>query len=143
MGFCILNTLHFIDNDESYYCYCQDNQKCKMCMLPIFFSNFEKETEKNIFGYNFLFWYYTKLCKELIQLFDHKKECIKCFQGEYGFKGRGSYTGEYWSVLLSGSIRCNKKIQVDRLKLEKLLLPPEYWEETIDLTCDEISWHFP
>ena len=98
-----------------------------------------RKKQKNIFGYNFLFWYYSKLCKELIQLFDHKKECIKCFQGEYGFKGPGLYTGKYWSVLLSESIRCNKKIQIDRLKREKVSLPPEYWEGTIDLTCDEIS----
>ena len=109
------------------------------CVCYQYFLVILRKKQKKRFGYNFLFWYYTKLCKELIQFFDHKKECIKCFQGEYEFKGRGSYTGEYWSVLLSGSIRWNKKIQVDRLKLEKLPLPPEYWEETIDLICDEIS----
>ena len=58
------------------------NDKCQICKIPKIFSDFEKDTEKNIFDYNFLFWYYTKLCKELIELFDHKKECAECFQGE-------------------------------------------------------------
>ena len=56
--------------------------KCQICKIPKIFSDFEKDAEKNIFDYNFLFWYYTKLCKELIKLFDHKKECVECFQGE-------------------------------------------------------------
>ena len=34
-----------------------------------------------------------------------KKDCIECFQGEYEFGGRDWYTGEYWSVTLSESIR--------------------------------------
>ena len=33
--FFILNTLHFIQIDGDYYCYCQDNQKCKVCTIPI------------------------------------------------------------------------------------------------------------
>ena len=49
--------------------------KCQICVILIIFTGFEKDVEKNIFDYNFLFWYYiyTKLCKELIQLFDKKR----------------------------------------------------------------------
>lgn len=134
LGFFVLNTLHFIVNDGSYWCYCQGKQKYKTCILPIIFSDFEKYVEKNIFNYSFLSWYYTKLCEELIQLFDRKKLCIECFQGEFEFRGRDWHTREYWSVTFFESIRCNEKIQVDSIKHEKLPLPPKYREDTIDLT---------
>ena len=39
-------------------------------------NNFEKDVENNIFDYKFLFYYYTKLCKELIQLFTTKKNVL-------------------------------------------------------------------
>ena len=71
-----------------------------------------------------------------------EKECIECFQGEYKFRGRDWDTGEYWSILPSGSICYNKKIEVDLLKREKLPLSPEYWEKTINLTSDKISLFF-
>ena len=57
------------------------NDKCQICKIPKIFSDFEKDLEKN-YDYDFLFWYYTKLCKELIKIFDRKKECVECFQGE-------------------------------------------------------------
>ena len=34
--FFILNTLHSIQNDGSNYCYCQGNQKYKMCTIRRF-----------------------------------------------------------------------------------------------------------
>ena len=71
-----------------------------------------------------------------------EKECIECFQGEYKFRGCDWDTGEYWSILPSGSICYNKKIEVDLLKREKLPLSPEYWEKTINLTSDKISLFF-
>lgn len=93
-----------------------------------------------IFEYKFLFWYYTKICKELIQLFNDEKKCIKCFQGEHELRGHDWQTGKYCSILLSENIRYNEKVQVDRLKRKKLPLTPKFQEETtIDLTCDEIS----
>ena len=49
---------------------------------------------------------------------------------------------KHWSILLSRSICYNEKRQVDWLKREKLSTPPEYREETIDLTSDEISLFF-
>ena len=119
--------------------YCQNKQKYQICVIPKYFSDFEKDVEKNIFDYNFLFWYHTKLCKELIKLFDHKKGCAECFQGEYKFRRCDWYKGEYWSINLSDSIHYNEKIQTDWLKREKLPLPPNYIEDTIDLTCDETS----
>ena len=110
-----LNTLHHIVevSNLTYYCNCQSQEKCKICTIPIIFSDFEKDIENNIFDCNFLFWYYTKLCNEPIQLFDQKKDCIESFQGEYEFSGRDWNTGEYWSVPLSEMIRYNEKIQID------------------------------
>ena len=101
-------------------------------------NNFEKDIEKNIFDYSFLFWHYTNPCSELLQLYDKKKDCVECFQGEYKFSGRDWHTGKYWSIPLSESIRYNKRIQVDWLKSKKLTIPPEFLEETIDLRCPDI-----
>ena len=72
--FFILNTLNNIVDSRSY-CYCDEkkDKKCQICIIPIIFRDFEKDVAENIFKYNFLFWYYTKLCKEQIQLFDQKK----------------------------------------------------------------------
>ena len=44
-------------------------------------NNFEKDIEKNIFDYSFLFWHYTNPCSELLQLYDKKKDCVECWQG--------------------------------------------------------------
>ena len=68
----ILNTLHHIVNSGGYYCYCGDMNKGKMCAIPIIFTGFKKDIEKNIFDYNFLF-------NELLQLPDHNKDYIECF----------------------------------------------------------------
>ena len=70
------NTLHHIveASNSTYYCYCQSQEKCKTCTIPIIFSNFKKDIENNIFDCNFLFWYYTKHCNEL--LFDQKKKIV-------------------------------------------------------------------
>ena len=51
-----------------------------MCTIPIIFNGFEKDVENNIFGYKFLFWYYHKLCKELIQLSTTKKRVSNAFR---------------------------------------------------------------
>ena len=70
------------------------------------FSATSKRMSKGISLTNFLFWYSTKLCNELLQLFDQKKDCIECFQGEYEYRGHDRNSGEYWRVTLSDSIRC-------------------------------------
>ena len=59
-----------------------------MYSRPIIFNDFEKDVERNLLDVNFLFNYYTKLCHELLELFNQKKDCIECFQGEYEFIGR-------------------------------------------------------
>ena len=78
----------------------------------------------------------------ILNLLTTNKECIECFQGEYKFRGHDWDTGEYWNILLSGSICYNEKIEVDLLKREKLPLLHEYWEETSHLTSDKISVFF-
>ena len=90
--------------------YYQNKQKYQICVIPKYFLDFEKDVEKNIFDYNFLFWYHTKLCKELIKLFDHKKGCVESFQGECKFRRCDWYTGEYWSINLQTTTKKYKLI---------------------------------
>ena len=54
---------------------------------------------------------------------------------EYVFGGRDYTADTFWSVPPSESIQYTEKIQTDRLKREKLPLPPDYREPTIDLAC--------
>ena len=138
----ILNTLYHISNPGYWYCYCQSpgKGKCQMCMIPKIFVNFTQDIENNIFDYEFLFFYYTKLSKELLKLIPHgKMDFVECFLNEYVFGGRDYSTATSWSVPFSESIRYNKEIQIERLKREKLPLPPDYREPVIDLTCTELS----
>ena len=78
----ILHTLHNSVNSGGWYYYCPDIEtgKCKMCVILIGFLNFEKNFEKNMFDASFLFNYYTKLCQELLQLFDQKKIVLDAFR---------------------------------------------------------------
>ena len=71
-----LNTLHNIARAASYYCYCNNRDKFKICNIPIIFTNFEKDTEKKIL-IQFFTWYYNKLCNKLVQLFDQKTDCVR------------------------------------------------------------------
>ena len=75
-----------------------------MCSIPMIFCDFEKDIERNMFDANFLFNYYRKLCHELLELFDQKKDCIERFQRDFKFGGRDWNTGEHWNVSLSESI---------------------------------------
>ena len=133
----ILNTLHHIFDSGYWYCYCQKRRgKCQMCKIPKIFTNFINDIDSNIFDYEFLYFYYTKLTKELLKLIDrNRKNCIDCFLNEYVFGGRDYSTATSWSIPLSESIRYTEKIQIDQLKREKLPLPPDYREPMIDLTC--------
>ena len=95
-----------ITSKKSSFCYCycehlENGGKRKMCSIPIIFNDFKKDVERNLFNVNFLFNYYIKLCHERFELFNHKKDCIECFQGEYKFGGRDWYICDYWSVTLS------------------------------------------
>ena len=114
--FFILNSLHFIVSSGDYYCLCQDNHKCKMCKILVIFSDFKMGIDKYLFDYNFLSWYYIKLVKEPIPIFYEKKECIKCFQSEFKFRGHDWYVGEDWNVSLCESIHCSEKIHLGRFK---------------------------
>ena len=100
-----------------------------MCSIPIIFNDFKKDVERNLFDVNFLFNYYIKLCHERLELFNHKKDCIECFQGEYKFGGRDWYICEYWSVTLSESIQYNEQSQVAHLRREKLPIPAEFQDQ--------------
>ena len=105
----ILIMVNHIKKSSFWYCHCEhleNGGKRKMCSIPVMFNDFEKDVERKLFDVDFLFNYYTKLCHELLELFDQKKkDCIEFFQGEYKLGGRDRYTGEYWSVTLSENIR--------------------------------------
>ena len=83
----ILNTLHHICHSGYWYCYCQNRSgKCEMCKMPKIFTNFINDIDNNIFNYEFLYFYHTKLTKELLRLINHnRKDCIECFRNEYIF----------------------------------------------------------
>ena len=122
MVYFLLNTLHKIVSAGSYYCYC-DEEKCKICTIPVIFIDFEIDVEKNIFDYNFLFWYYTKLCNELVQLLSKSRS--NAFRASMNSEARKS-------------IRYNEQIQVNWLKREKLPISPEFPTETTDLSCPDV-----
>ena len=128
----ILNTLHRIEKSSFWYCYCEhleNGGKCIICSIPIIFNDFEKDVERNLFDVNFLFNYYTKLCHKLLELFNKRKDCIECFQGEYEFGGRDWYTGEHCSVTLSQSIWYNEQLRGARLRRQKLSIPAEFQDQ--------------
>ena len=111
----ILNTLHNIIEAPylTYYCYCQSQEKWKICTIPIIFRNFEKDIENNIFDCNFLLWYYTKLCNELIQLFDQKKIVSNPFReitSSVVVTGTLTNTGVYLSLKLFDTMERSKLI---------------------------------
>ena len=114
-----------------------------MRAIPKIFASFTSDIDNNIFDYEFLFFYCTKLSKERLKLIYHgKMDCIECFLNEYVFAGRDYTTATSWSIPLSESIQYNGKIQIDRLKREKVPLQPNYKEleePVIDLTCTQLS----
>ena len=52
-----------------------------MFTIPVIFSDFEKDINKNLFNHNFLKLYHRKLCDELIQLFQEKNNVTNDFSG--------------------------------------------------------------
>ena len=72
-----------------------------MSAIPIIFNGFEEDVENNIFDYKFLFWYYHKLCKELIQLSTTKKNVSNAFRESTNSgvtTGTQKNTGPYFSL---------------------------------------------
>ena len=123
----ILNTLHYIKKSSFWYCYCdhlENGDKYKMCYISIIFNDFEKDIKRNLFDVNFLFNYYTKLCHELLELFDQKKKIVlNAFRVSTSLVVE---TGTLVSVTLSESIRYNERLQVACLKRQKLPIPAEF-----------------
>ena len=93
----ILNTFYQSFYNSDWYCYCdnfKDNSKCKIYTILLKFPNFEDDIKKNMFNLDFLNNYYEKMCDELLQMFDQRKDAIEHFQGEYVFSGRDWHTDE-------------------------------------------------
>lgn len=102
--FYMLNIPHHIRSSGYYYCYCDKKKegKCKICAIPVIFSNFKKDIERNMFDVDFLNSCYGKFSHELMELFDENKSCIDCLlHHEYTFSGGNWNTGETWSVPVS------------------------------------------
>ena len=119
--FFILNALNHILNGDSWCCYC-DKMKiendgivstprwrsgcCQICKILSKFPDSERDIDKNRFNMPVLIRYYDQLFKELVQLFEEWPEAVEFFNGvEYVYSGRDWYSGEYWRVPLSESIR--------------------------------------
>ena len=47
-----------------------------MCKIPKIFTDFVNDIDNNIFDYELLYFYYTRLTKELPKLIDHKKKSV-------------------------------------------------------------------
>lgn len=88
-----------------------------MCKIPIIFSDFERDLEKNIFDVAFLNEYHAKLYFHLNKLFNVKKDCIFYFlHQEYKHKGRDWYSRGTWKVALSDSIWYSKKMKMNQME---------------------------
>ena len=80
---------YIVYNGWCYYCeHLKSDSKWKICIIPLICTNVEEDIRKNIFNLNFLNNYYSKLCHELLEMFDQNEEAIDCIQGEYTYSGR-------------------------------------------------------
>lgn len=132
--FLTLGVLSHIKYNDYWYCFCEDEKKCQTCVIPMVFSNFEKDIDSNLFDVNFLHDYYSKLDIHLNQMFDEKKGVVCCFlHQEFEHKGRDWTTGRTWSVSFTDSIRWSKKIKIDQMKAKGLPIPPQFTNKTVDL----------
>ena len=114
----ISNTLNFILNGSSWYCY---GEKIKIekdgvvstprlhsghCQSCRNLNCFLIWNETSTFNMTVLNKYYDQLFKELVKLFEEHSEAVYCFHGgEYVYGGHDWLSGKYWRVTVSQSIR--------------------------------------
>ena len=81
-----------------------------------------------MFNIDFLKFYHHKPCHELGQLIDEDQSAIEYFfHQEYEFRGRDwNLAKPGVSLSLSESIRYSKKLEIAKLKAEKLPIPAEF-----------------
>ena len=95
----------------------KEKQICLMCKIPIIFSDFEHDLDKNISDVAFLNGYHAKLYFHLNKLFNAKKDCIFCFlRQECEHKGRDWYSRGTWKVPVSDSIWYSKKMKMNQME---------------------------
>ena len=82
-----------------------------------------------MFNLDFLNNYYEKMCDELLQMFDQRKDAIERFQGEYVFSGRDWHTGEQWHVIFLESIQYDEQLKVAHLKQGKKTTTPAEFQQ--------------
>ena len=125
----MLNILHHIQSSGGYYCYCKKiKYKCRMCAIPMIFWDFEKDIDKNMFDLSFLDSYYSKLCFEIMLLYDEEKSCIDFFLHlEYIFGGRDWTTGETWCVprRVFDRVRASRRLSWEQTNCLSLLI--KFW----------------
>ena len=79
--FFLMNTLLQIECDGEKHCFCdtlENEEKCQLCVIPIFFCNFEKDLNNNKMNAQYLQSYKSKLYPYLSKLFFVNKESICC-----------------------------------------------------------------
>ena len=127
--FLMLNILHHIQSSGGYYCYCEKiKYKCQMCVIPMIFWDFEKDIDQNIIDLSFLDSYYSKLCFEIMVLYDEEKSCIDFFlHQEYIFGGRDWTTGETWCVprRVFDTVRASSRLSWEQTNCLFLLI--KFW----------------
>ena len=123
----IKRSRYIVYNGWCYYCeHLKSDSKWKICIIPLICTNVEEDIRKNIFNLNFLNNYYSKLCHELLEMFDQNEEAIDCIQGEYTYSGRDWCTSETWRFTLPEGIHYDEQFKLARLKREKLPIPAEF-----------------
>ena len=115
LAFFLLNALNLILHNGQHYCYCEkyDGSRyvvgskdcCAMCTIPIDFSNFEENLDKNEFNENFLRSHHARQVHYLVEDFCLNKSSLECFLfEEVCYSGRDWNTGQRWSVPLKEQI---------------------------------------
>ena len=115
LAFFLLNVLNLILHNGQHYCYCEkyDGSRyvvgskdcCAMCTIPIDFSNFEENLDKNEFNENFLRSHHARQVHYLVEDFCLNKSSLECFLfEEVCYSGRDWNTGQRWSVPLKEQI---------------------------------------
>lgn len=111
----ILNTLYHTVSAASYH-YCYDNEHCKIYPIPIIFSNFEKDVEKDMF-YHITFCYgiTLKFATSSFNFLIIKKIVLNAFRKSMSsvvVTGTLANTGVYFSLKVCDTMKRSRLINL-------------------------------
>ena len=114
-----MNTLLQVKFDGEKYCFCdtlENEEKCQLCAIPIFFCNFERDLNNNKMNSQYLQKYLSKLYPYLSKLLYVNKELICCFlDKKYCYRVIDQSGRRYYMFLLE-IIKVNEKAELDKIK---------------------------